>query len=99
MYLNTIEKAVKLIEKFSPMFLVICLGFDIMKGDPTGSFGLKNETMKQIGIRLARMNLPTLIVQEGGYSLKNLKTGSKAFFNGFAESLEAQYILKAKKKL
>ncbi len=99
MYLNTIEKAVKLIEKYSPMFLVICLGFDVMKGDPTGSFGLKNETMKQIGIRLARMNLPTLIVQEGGYSLKNLKTGSKAFFNGFAESLEAQYILKAKKKL
>ena len=97
MYLNTLEKAVKHIEKYSPMFLVICLGFDVMKGDPTGSFGLKNDTMKQIGIRLAQMNLPTLIVQEGGYSLKNLKTGSKAFFNGFAQSLEAQYILKAKK--
>ena len=97
LYLNTLEKAVKQIEKFSPMFLVICLGFDVMKGDPTGSFGLKNETMKQIGIRLAQMNLPTLIVQEGGYSLRNLKTGSKAFFNGFAQSLEAQSILKAKK--
>jgi len=97
MYLNTLEKAVKQIEKYSPMFLVVCLGFDVMKGDPTGSFGLKNDTMKQIGIRLAQMNLPTLIVQEGGYSLKNLKTGSKAFFNGFAESLEAQSILRAKK--
>ncbi|MBN2589285.1 MAG: histone deacetylase family protein [Sedimentisphaerales bacterium] len=99
MYLNTLEKAVKHIEKYSPMFLIICLGFDVMKGDPTGSFGLNNETMKQIGIRLAQMNLPTLIVQEGGYSLKNLKTGSKAFFNGFAQSLEAQSLLKAKKKL
>jgi acetoin utilization deacetylase AcuC-like enzyme/GNAT superfamily N-acetyltransferase len=97
-YLNTLAKAFMHVEKFSPMFLVVSLGFDDMKGDPTGSFGLRSETYKEIGSRLARLNLPTLIVQEGGYNLRNLKTGAKAFFNGFAESLEIQSALEAKKK-
>ena len=84
-YLATLEKALGQIRKFSPMFFVVSLGFDTMKGDPTGSFALMPETMKKIGAALAAMNLPTLVVQEGGYSLKNLKTGSAALFNGFAD--------------
>jgi acetoin utilization deacetylase AcuC-like enzyme/GNAT superfamily N-acetyltransferase len=97
LYLDTLAKALRHIEKFSPMFLVVSLGFDDMKGDPTGSFGLKSDTYKEIGKRLARLNLPTLIVQEGGYNLRNLKTGAKAFFNGFAESVESQAAIEAKK--
>ena len=89
-YLVTLEKALKQIRKFAPMFFVVCLGFDTMKGDPTGSFSLKPETMKKIGVALASMNLPTLVVQEGGYSLRNLKTGSVALFNGFADMMRQQ---------
>jgi len=88
LYLSTLEKAIRRIEKFSPMFLMICIGFDVMKGDPTGSFGLKADTMKQIGMRLALLNLPTLVVQEGGYNLRNLKVGAPAFFAGFAANIE-----------
>lgn len=88
MYLNTLEKAIRRIEKFSPMFLIICLGFDTIKGDPTGSFGLRSETLKQIGKRLAHLNRPTLVVQEGGYNLRNLKTAAPAFFGGFAAAVE-----------
>ena len=35
---------------------------------------------------LGRFGLPTLIVQEGGYSLGNLRSGSHAFFRGIAEA-------------
>jgi acetoin utilization deacetylase AcuC-like enzyme len=84
-YLTALDKALGHIRKFAPMFFVVSLGFDTMKGDPTGSFALMPETMKKIGMSLASMNLPTLVVQEGGYSLKNLKTGSAALFNGFAD--------------
>jgi acetoin utilization deacetylase AcuC-like enzyme/GNAT superfamily N-acetyltransferase len=84
-YLAMLEKALGQIRKFVPMFFVVSLGFDTMKGDPTGSFALKPETMKKIGAALAAMDLPTLVVQEGGYSLKNLKTGSTALFNGVAD--------------
>jgi acetoin utilization deacetylase AcuC-like enzyme/GNAT superfamily N-acetyltransferase len=89
-YLAAVEKALAIVCKFSPMFFVVGLGFDTMKGDPTGSFALKPEAMKKIGAALASINLPTLVVQEGGYSLKNLKTGSIALFRGFAESIRRQ---------
>lgn len=75
-------------QKFAPMFLVLCVEFDIMKGDPTGSFGLNGATMKQIGQAVGGLNVPTLAVQEGGYSLRNLRTGAAALFNGFAEALK-----------
>ena len=87
-YLAALDKATAQVRKFSPMFLVLSVGFDIMKGDPTGSFGLTAETMKQIGRVVGGMNLPTLAVQEGGYSLRNLRVGSAALFNGFAETLK-----------
>lgn len=90
LYLSTLEKAIHRIEKFAPMFLIICLGFDVMKGDPTGSFGLRTETIKKIGMRLALLNLPTLVVQEGGYNLRNLKNGAPAFFGGLAANIEKQ---------
>ena len=97
-YLATLEKALRVIDKFAPMFFVVSLGFDTMKGDPTGSFGLKPETMKKIGIALGSMNLPTLVVQEGGYSLKNLKTGSTALFNGLADAVRQKVIANQTKK-
>lgn len=84
-YLKTLEKALVQVRKFEPVFFVVSLGFDTMNGDPTGSFALRPEAMKKIGIALASINLPTLVVQEGGYSLKNLKNGSTALFNGFAD--------------
>jgi acetoin utilization deacetylase AcuC-like enzyme len=40
--------------------------------------------MRRIGRRLGRFGLPTLIVQEGGYAIRNLRTGSHAFFAGLA---------------
>jgi acetoin utilization deacetylase AcuC-like enzyme len=38
--------------------------------------------MQQIGEELARLERPTLVVQEGGYSIRNLVRGSHAFFTG-----------------
>ena len=53
-----------------------------MTGDPTGSFALSAKALHTIGARLARLHRPLLIVQEGGYSLRNLRRGSVAFFRG-----------------
>ncbi len=86
-YLKTLTKALNRIEEFAPTFLVVSLGFDIMKGDPTGSFALTSESMRKIGTAIGYMNMPTLVVQEGGYNLQNLKTGAIAFFSGLAKSM------------
>jgi acetoin utilization deacetylase AcuC-like enzyme len=86
-YLAAFARAVDRIERFGPTMLVVSLGLDMLKGDPTGSFQIPVGTMNQIGYRLGAMRLPLLIVQEGGYSLHNLRRGTPAFFMGIAEAI------------
>ena len=86
-YFETLQKALKQVRLFQPRFLVVSLGFDTMKGDPTGAFLLTTASMRELGRKLGELNHPTLIVQEGGYNLRNLRRGAVAFFTGFAEAL------------
>lgn len=89
-YLSILEKALEVIERFHPKYLVVSLGFDIMRGDPTGAFSVTVAGMRRIGWRIGQFGLPTLIVQEGGYSVRNLRTGSNAFFSGLARAWYAR---------
>jgi acetoin utilization deacetylase AcuC-like enzyme/GNAT superfamily N-acetyltransferase len=83
-YLRTFDRAVKQIEAFKPDVLIVALGYDILQGDPTGTFSLKPDTLREMGSRLVAMGLPVLVVQEGGYHLRNIRRGSAAFFAGCA---------------
>ncbi len=38
----------------------------------------------RLGELVARLGLPTVIVQEGGYRLETLNENAQAFFGGFA---------------
>lgn len=84
-YLRVLEHALRSILRFRPSCLVVSLGFDIMKGDPTGSFEISTVGLKGIAERLGQLQLPTLIVQEGGYSVRNLRIGARSFFSALAE--------------
>lgn len=86
-YLKTFEKAIGRIERFRPDLLVVSLGLDVLKGDPTGTFLLSVEALRSVGKRLAELNVPLLVVQEGGYNLRNLKRGSAAFFRALADAV------------
>lgn len=81
-YMTVLEKALSTVRSFKPDYLVLSIGFDIMRGDPTGSFALTAQGMQRIGRRIGRLGLPTLIVQEGGYAIGNLRAGAHAFFLG-----------------
>ncbi|NQV35098.1 MAG: histone deacetylase family protein [Phycisphaeraceae bacterium] len=91
-YLATLDKALKQIMKFAPTFLVLSLGFDTMKGDPTGSFILTAGSLGKIGRTLGNLGLPILVVQEGGYSLRNLRRGAPSFFNGMGKALTKEFL-------
>ncbi|UCF96793.1 MAG: GNAT family N-acetyltransferase [Spirochaetaceae bacterium] len=91
LYLNTLDRAVEVIDRFKPAFLIVALGYDTMTGDPTGSFALSTKALQTVGYRLAALHRPLLIVQEGGYSLRNLRRGSAAFFRGISKALLKEF--------
>jgi len=81
-YLAALGKALKRIMRFEPTYLVVCLGLDTAKGDPTGTWPLTGSDFKQVGQAIGRMQLPTLLVQEGGYRTRNIGQNARHFFSG-----------------
>ncbi len=65
--------------------LVVSLGYDIVKGDPHGSWGFSPTIFAQIGRLLAASGLPICVVQEGGYALQTLAACSYAFAAGLLD--------------
>ena len=86
-YLKAFDRALSRINHFAPDFLVVSLGFDILKGDPTGNFSLTVDALRTIGCKLAQLKVPLLIVQEGGYNLRSLMRGSRALFRAISQNI------------
>ena len=85
MYRNVLLRALRLIEDFAPMFLVVALGLDTAKGDPTGTWSLTARDLHANGRMVGGMRLPTLLVQEGGYKIRSLGTNARGFLEGLWE--------------
>jgi acetoin utilization deacetylase AcuC-like enzyme/GNAT superfamily N-acetyltransferase len=81
-YLAALGKGLKRISRFHPSSLVICLGLDTAKGDPTGTWELTGNDFTRIGQAIGQMKLPTLLVQEGGYRTRNIGSNARHFFSG-----------------
>jgi acetoin utilization deacetylase AcuC-like enzyme/GNAT superfamily N-acetyltransferase len=81
-YRNILKDALKRITKFHPNFLVIALGLDTAKEDPTGGWSLEAEEFESIGKMIGSLRLPTLVVQEGGYDTRVLGINARSFFTG-----------------
>ncbi|MGA7145333.1 MAG: GNAT family N-acetyltransferase [Desulfobacterales bacterium] len=86
-YRQALTKAIRRIEQFDPYFLVVALGLDTAKGDPTGSWSLVPKDFEANGRMIGELGLPTVVVQEGGYRNRTLGTNALRFFNGLAEAV------------
>lgn len=81
-YLRALDKALARVRAFAPAFLVVSLGFDTGKGDPTGTWSLGAKDFESVGRAVGALGLRTLVVQEGGYRTTNLKNFARSFFTG-----------------
>jgi len=81
-YIRYLERALMRIRGFAPRFLVVCLGLDTAKADPTGTWSLRSADFERNGRVIGLMGLPTLVVQEGGYNTRNLGKHARHFFAG-----------------
>ncbi|MDP1624063.1 MAG: hypothetical protein Q8M08_17195 [Bacteroidales bacterium] len=86
-YSAVLGKAIKKIRNYHPEFLIIALGFDTSKGDPTGTWDFSFDNFHSTGREIGKLHLPTLIVQEGGYRNQSLGANARAFFTGFYDTL------------
>ncbi len=82
-YRVILEKTLNIIRKFKPEFLIIALGLDTGKGDPTGTWTLSGKDFNLNGKMTANLRLPTLIIQEGGYRNRFLGINASHFLKGF----------------
>ncbi|HUG90499.1 MAG TPA: histone deacetylase family protein [Planctomycetaceae bacterium] len=86
-YRQALERALAAVTKFKPVFLVVALGLDSAKGDPTGTWLLLPRDFQENGRMIGGLRLPTLVVQEGGYRTRTLGTNARRFFQGLLEAI------------
>jgi len=82
LYRSVLKDALRRITRFHPKFLVVPLGLDTAKEDPTGSWSLVAEDFEDIGKMIGSLRLPTLVVQEGGYDTRVLGVNARQFLSG-----------------
>ena len=83
-YLSALEEALSLIRRFEPQYLVVSAGMDIYADDPLGTIKVTTEGIAEIGKRISALDLPTIIVMEGGYNNDVLGKNMVGFLGGFA---------------
>ncbi len=93
-YLAALEKALQRIRRYRPTTLVLCLGLDTAKGDPTGTWMHKAADFTRIGRAIGSLRLPTVVVQEGGYRTRSIGVNARAFFQGLLAGMEQSSVVK-----
>lgn len=82
-YLQVLDKAIGLIRDFKPAHLVVSAGMDVYADDPLGTIKVSTDGIGEIGKRIASLNLPTVIVMEGGYANEALGRNLLALLSAF----------------
>jgi acetoin utilization deacetylase AcuC-like enzyme len=82
---RSLTRVLQIISDFRPAYLIVALGLDTAKGDPTGTWLLSAKDFKVNGQMIAELALPTLVVQEGGYRIRTLGANARMFFQGLAK--------------
>jgi acetoin utilization deacetylase AcuC-like enzyme len=82
-YLQALDLGKKAIEGFAPGALVVALGLDASEHDPLAGLAVTTDGFRRIGAAIARLGLPTVLVQEGGYLSNILGANLAALLGGF----------------
>ncbi len=87
-YGEVLDHALKRIMRFQPRFLIVALGLDTARGDPTGTWDLQAKDFESNGKKIGALGYPVLVVQEGGYRTRSLGINARHFFAGLVAGFE-----------
>jgi acetoin utilization deacetylase AcuC-like enzyme len=82
-YLETLDLALRRIRAFGADVLVVSLGLDACEHDPLRGLAITEAGFQRIAASITSLNLPTLLVQEGGYLSDALGNNLQAFLSAF----------------
>lgn len=82
-WLAAIDEGMVSIGHYAPDALLVSLGFDPFKGDPSADLAVSTEGFRAAGERIGAYGGPVVLVQEGGYLVEKLSDNLDAFLDGF----------------
>jgi len=82
-WLEAGDKALARIKEFQPTVLVVALGLDASESDPLQGLKVTGAGFHAMAEKIARMGLPAVLVQEGGYLGDDLGRNLVQFLGGF----------------
>jgi len=85
LYLETLDKALHMIDLGGVEVVAVSCGFDTHDAD-LASLGLSEPDYREIGRRVAGLHKPTFFVLEGGYVGKNLGLDIDSLLRGYEEN-------------
>lgn len=83
LWFDTLSKAIKRIDSFGADILIIGLGLDTYEHDPMGAFKISTEGFTRAGEVIGGIDLPIVLMQEGGYVSDALTDNLCAFLRAF----------------
>ena len=88
-WLAALATAFEKIASFAPGALIVALGLDAHEADPLKGGNVTQAGFARIAAGIAGLNLPTVLVQEGGYLTEHLSDNLAVFLSAFEGALEA----------
>lgn len=85
-YLKTLDVALERVVNFGADVVVVALGLDAYENDPLRGLAITTPGFGRIGAAIARLGMPTLFVQEGGYLCEELGQNLTSVLTGFEEA-------------
>lgn len=81
-YLDALSAACAHIAACGADALVVSLGLDTYFDDPISTFGLTPDGLARCGAMVRELNLPLVVLQEGGYATDELGENARRWLNG-----------------
>lgn len=81
-FFGQLEQALAAVRAYRPGALVFALGFDIYEHDAMSEVAVTSPGFERLGQAVASLDLPTVVVQEGGYHQGSLAHNTQRFFSG-----------------
>jgi acetoin utilization deacetylase AcuC-like enzyme len=88
-WLAAIDASMASIAAYQPRALLVSLGFDPFKGDPSSDLAVSTEGFRGAGERIGRYRGPVVLIQEGGYVVEKLGENLDAFLDGYMRARNA----------